>query len=270
MEEPLNPISRFFVSMAQPPVLPETDQEFINADLRGARLVDTDLSGSRFQEVSFRYAKLRGVDFMHAEIWGQVAGLVINGIEIEPLIEAELERRHPGRATLFARDVDGVRASWTTIENLWADTVDRARRLPEAKLHEQVHGEWSFLETLRHLVMVDDGFIRQVREPDRPWYPHGTPHTPFRDAFASIVDLDADPSSAEVFAAREERMAEVRDLVASFDIDELRRVAPQSSHDFSGMDLPVRYCFWRMVNEEWEHHSFAVRDLEVLEAEMVT
>jgi hypothetical protein len=93
--EPVNPIARYFLSLTKPPQLPSEPKEFSNADLRGARFTDTDLSGSSFQEVSFQYARLRGVDFVHAEIWGAIAGLVINGVEIEPLIEAELERRFP-------------------------------------------------------------------------------------------------------------------------------------------------------------------------------
>jgi hypothetical protein len=263
--EPVNPIARYFLSLTKPPQLPSEPKEFSNADLRGARFTDTDLSGSSFQEVSFQYARLRGVDFVHAEIWGAIAGLVINGVEIEPLIEAELERRFPGRATLFAADADGVRAAWQTIETLWSATVERARALPEPARRERVHGEWSFLETLRHLVMVDDGFLRQVLAQDRPIYKQGVPHTPQRPMFRSVIDLDADPSMDEVLAVREARMAEIRTLLNGIDDVELRRVCRKIPLDPSGMDMPVLYCFWRLVNEEWEHHSFAVRDLETIE-----
>src|SRR5439155_25994389 len=188
--------------------------EFRNQDLRGARFLDTDLSGARFSaDVSFQYARLRGVNFINTEIWGVISGLTVNGIEIEPLIEAELERRFPGRATLFASDPDGVREAWKTIEGLWDTTVERAERLPEAALHERVDDEWSFLETLRHLVGVDDGFLRQVQDRDRRHYREYVPHTPQRELFASIVDLDADPPADEVLSARLGRMAEVRSFL---------------------------------------------------------
>ena len=263
--KPLNPIAQFFLSLAEPPRLPSNPREFTEADLRGARFAGSDLSGSSFQEVSFRYARLRGVDFINAEIWGGISGLVINGFEVEPLIEAALERRWPGRATLFASDPDGVRAAWTTIENLWSATVERAGRLPESALHERIHGEWSFLETLRHLVLVDDGFLRQVRDPNRPMYRQGVPHTPMREMLRPAVDLEADPPADEVLAVRTERMAEVRRLVDDLDDAELERMCVKGPLDPSGFDMPVLYCFWRLVNEEWEHHSFAVRDLEALE-----
>ena len=263
---PLNPIARYFRSLARPPRLPRNPREFTGADLRGARVVDSDLSGSSFRDVSFQYARLRGVDFINAEIWGGISGLVVNGIEIEPLIEAELERRYPGRAALFASDPVGVRGAWRTIENLWSATVERASRLPETALRERVHDEWSFLETLRHLVMVDDGFLRQVVDRDRPIYGKGVPHTPQREMFRALIDLDADPPAEEIIATREERFAEVRTFVGQLDAAELQRSCARLPLDPAGMDMPVLYCFWRMLHEEWEHHSFAVRDLEVLEA----
>jgi len=41
-------------------------------------------------------------------------------------------------------------------------TVERARLLPPDLLHESVDGEWSFIETLRHLVFATDSWIRRV------------------------------------------------------------------------------------------------------------
>jgi hypothetical protein len=45
---------------------------------------------------------------------------------------------------------------------LWGGTVERARRLPPALLHESVDGEWSYIETLRHLVFATDARIRRA------------------------------------------------------------------------------------------------------------
>ena len=61
-------------------------------------------------------------------------------------------------------------------------------------------------------------------------------------------------------------MAEVRSFLDGLDRDGLHRVCEKTQPDPSGMDMPVLYCLWRTVNEEWEHHFFAVRDLEALEA----
>jgi len=53
-------------------------------------------------------------------------------------------------------DAAAFRDTWAEIEALWAQTVVRARGLPDGAEHERVGGEWSFVETLRHLVFVTD------------------------------------------------------------------------------------------------------------------
>jgi hypothetical protein len=266
---PWNPLEQYSLAQAKAPKLPRARRKFSNEDLRGARFSDSDLSGSRFQEVNFRYARLHGVDFVNAHIWGATSGLIVNGVEIGPLIEAELERRYPGRAALFASDLDGVRSAWGFVEKLWESTTKRAQRLGDAALHSRVDEEWSFLETLRHLVLVDDGFLRQVQDRTRPIYVHGVPHTPMRQMFVSVIDLDAEPSADQVLGDRQERMAAVRNYLQAVDDVELNRVCKKLPRDVHGRDAPVLRCFWRMVNEEWEHHTFATRDLATLERDGV-
>jgi hypothetical protein len=58
-------------------------------------------------------------------------------------------------------DPAGFREAWDTVERLWDGTVERARGLDPALLHESVDGEWSFVETLRHLVFATDAWIRR-------------------------------------------------------------------------------------------------------------
>ena len=61
-------------------------------------------------------------------------------------------------------------------EKLWAGTVNRARELDPALLHESVAGEWSFIETLRHLVFATDAWIRRAMLGDpSPWDPLDLP-----------------------------------------------------------------------------------------------
>jgi hypothetical protein len=50
---------------------------------------------------------------------------------------------------------DGMREAWSIIEATWSRTAERAKRLDEALLHQRVNDEWSFVETLRHLVGPD-------------------------------------------------------------------------------------------------------------------
>lgn len=66
---------------------------------------------------------------------------------------------------------DDYRATWNTIERLWSETVDRARRLPEPARYERVDDEWSFIETRRHLVFATDAWSsRTVRDDPMPYH----------------------------------------------------------------------------------------------------
>jgi hypothetical protein len=151
---------------------------FERVDLSGAEFRAVDLRGARFRGVSLNGAVLRGVELGNVEIDGEVENLTINGVDVGPLVEAELDRRYPDRAKMRLRDPAGFREAWDVLERLWGGTVERARRLPPALLHESVDGEWSFIETLRHLVFATDAWIRRAILGDpAPWDPLDLPWT---------------------------------------------------------------------------------------------
>ncbi len=116
---------------------------------------------------------------------------------------------------------------WDTIERLWADTVARAERLPEPARHERVDGEWSFVETLRHLVFIADSWAsRTILDEPMPYHRLGLPQTAYApaDAEALGMDLDERPSYAEVMEARADRMALVRGIVDGLTDGDLGRI----------------------------------------------
>jgi hypothetical protein len=80
--------------------------EFVDADLRGARFVRADLSG-----VVMRAVDVSGADIDAAWLFGDESSLRVNGVDVIPLVEAELNRRFPGRADRRAGDPDGLRAA---------------------------------------------------------------------------------------------------------------------------------------------------------------
>lgn len=105
------------------------------------------------------------------------------------------------------RTADYYQAMWDLVERIWADTTARPERLPEAARSERVDGEWSFAETLRHLVLATDAWAshrrlgsRTVLAEPMPYHRLGVTHTPYppADAAALGIDLDARPSFAEV------------------------------------------------------------------------
>jgi uncharacterized damage-inducible protein DinB len=167
-------------------------------------------------------------------------------------------------------DPAGFREAWNTLERLWDGTVDRARRLSAEQLHESVDGEWSFIETLRHLVFATDSWIRRAILGDpSPWHPLDLPWDEMSDMPGVVPrDRDARPSLDEVLELRRDRMATVRAVVEglsdeSLDGDTIPVDAPGWPQPQS---YPARECLLIILNEEWEHRLYAERDLGALEA----
>jgi DinB superfamily len=183
-------------------------------------------------------------------------------------------RRDLGRARLTAQrdqlraaDPQGLAQAWAMIEDLWSGTVTRAIQLPEPVLHEQVNGEWSFVQTHRHLVLATDCWLRRmVKGIDRPYHPWGLGGSWLTSPRRWGLDPDADPPLGQVLEVRRERMDEVRDVIAGVTAEELERnCVPPASPGHPRKDHTVLQCLHVVLKEEWQHHRYAVRDLAVLE-----
>jgi hypothetical protein len=235
----------------------------------GTRVDDLDLSGVHLHGTMLDGARLTDTSLVGATITGDVEGLQVNGVEVEPLVRAELERRHPELARLRATDLGTLRAAWSALEDLWSATTARALRLGEERLRERVDGEWSFMETLRHLVFATEAWVtRGIHGVARPYNPKSLPWGGVTEEWARAVgvDLAADPSLAEVLAMREEGQASARRTLGGLDDAQLLEVrsAPDGDAHPTG-DHTVRHCVHVLLNEEWWHHRYAVRDLDVLD-----
>src|SRR5579875_2868037 len=125
----------------------------------GSRVEDLDLSGVHLHGANLEGARLTDTYLVGADLSGAIAGLVLNGIDVEPLVQAELDRLYPDRVKLRATTVAGLREAWAIVEGHWAATTERALRLPDAVQRERVAGEWSFVETLRHLICATDSWL---------------------------------------------------------------------------------------------------------------
>jgi hypothetical protein len=235
--------------------------------LSGARIEDADFSGARLHAPNFEGAKVTDAWFSGADISGDLEGLRLNGVEVAPLVTAELERLFPERAKLRAADPDGLAEAWVMIDDIWRATLARARALPEAALFERVDDEWSFVETLRHLIMASDCWLRRmVKGIDRPYHPWGLAGSWLTDPGSLGLDPAADPSLDEVLGVRRERMDEVQQTIAAITPEEIERVciSPATPGHPNGPHSVLR-CLHVILNEEWQHNRYAVRDLESLE-----
>jgi hypothetical protein len=243
-------------------------REVAGEDWSGAKFNSVDLSGARFRNVDLHGVKMVDALLVDADLSGLIDGLKINGIEVAPLIKAEMERRYPSRAALFASDSKGLQEACRSVDSLWQVTVERARRLPERRLRERVDDEWSFLETLRHLIFVTDAWIgRVVTGAIDPFHPIGLPPDFVKDGEAYGIDPRADPDLDTVLEVRSLRLALVSDVVDHASPDELQRVCTQNPAVGYPPDTGHRVldCVWTVLDEEWWHHQFATRDLEMLE-----
>jgi len=240
-------------------------------DLSGAEFVDADLSGARFIGADLRGAVLRAVEVAGVEIdtpWLYEAGsvLLVNGVDVVPLVEAELDRRFPGRAERRATDPAGLRSAWSSVERTWEATLARVEVMPDGTVDVSVAGEWSFAQTLRHLVLATDLWLRQaVLRVAEPHHPLGLAGPDAEDNGLDLsVFTSATPTYAEVLEARGSRVAMVRDYLAAVTPDDLE--ATRHNPWVPAREQTVLSCLHVILGEEWEHHRYAVRDLDQVAA----
>jgi hypothetical protein len=241
---------------------------FERVDLAGAEFRAVDLSHASFRGVDFSGAAMRGVEMVDVRIDGEIQNLVINGVDVAPLVNAELDRRDPSRAKMRPADAAGFRDAWAIIERLWEGTVERARGLDPGLLHESVDGEWSFIETLRHLVFATDAWVRRAILGDpSPWDPLDLPWDEMPDTPGIPRDRQVRPSLDEVLVPRRDRMATVRTVIDGLtDASLATHTEPVERPGWPPPEsFRIRECLLIVLNEEWHHRKFAERDLAALE-----
>jgi uncharacterized damage-inducible protein DinB len=230
---------------------------------RGAHVEHTDL-----RAISFHHVRFIGLELVDVEITGEIEDVTINGVDIGPLVEAELNRRTPDRAKMHPTTVEGFQEAWAILERLWAETVDRARALPPELLHERVRDEWSFIETLRHLGFASAAWAgRMVLGDPVPWHPLDLPWDEAPGWDGIPWDREARPSLDEVLAVRRERQAMVRDIITTLTPEQLGETVTRTEPGWPQIeDFPLSQCLFIVVNEEWHHRLYAERDLDALTA----
>ena len=234
------------------------DRTFRHRSLRGSRFIGCD-----FGDVVVRGSEVAGMELESPWLLEGDRRLLVNGVNVVPLVDAELNRRFPGRELRGAEDPEGLAAAWAALERTWRATLDRALAMPAGTLDESVADEWSFTQTLRHLVMATDTWLgRAILRRPRPYHPVGLPNDDDSPAYRASDFSDEPPSLAEVLDARADRQAMVRAYLAGVTPDEL--AAPRRNPHAPECPETVLSCLRTILEEEWEHHRYAVRDLDQL------
>jgi hypothetical protein len=243
------------------------DDLIVNRRFSGARLRNVGIERTDVRGGEFAHSRLRGVDLYDLDISGDLHNVVVNGVDIGPLVEAELNRRTPDRAKMRPEDPDGFRAAWALLETLWAGTVDRACTFSEAALHTGVDDEWSFIQTLRHLNFASAAWVsRMILGIGSPWHPLDLPWDEAPGWDGIPWDREARPPLDDVLAVRRERQATVGQVLARLTADQLDSRVSMTEPGWPQLEgFPLRDCLLIVLNEEWHHRLFAERDLDVIE-----
>ena len=136
--------------------------------------------------------------------------------------------------------------------------------MPAGTIDASVEGEWSFAETLRHLVMATDTWLgKGILGQAQPYHPAGLPNDDNdSDAYDDGVFSAPAPSFAEVVGARGDRQTMVRKFLAGVTPEVLTQ--PRNKPHAPDYEETVLSCLRTILEEEWEHHRYAVRDLDAI------
>lgn len=227
---------------------------FVRTNFKGAILRFSDLSG-----VTMRSVDVNGLDIdSHDLAFGP---LFVNGVDVVPLVEAELNRQFPGRELQKSTTPQGLRDGWVAVQAAWQSTIDDT---PAHLIDAHVQDEWSLAQTLRHLVLATDAWLRgAILQVPQPFHEIGQL---FTGADAMGVDTSifrADPPFEEVLEVRAERQQMVTsflDAVTQDTLGEVRR-DPWGGDDWTPS---VGDCLRVILEEEWAHLRYTRRDLALL------
>ena len=146
--------------------------------------------------------------------------------------------------------------SWAALEREWASTLEQAGRLSDADRRRSVNGEWSFVDTLRHLVFAIDKWFTVPSAGSR-FHAIGIPNSGSASLPWDGLDPDADPTYDEVLAVRSDRSRRFAEHLAGLTDGDLDRDVDILENG----TVPLRECVYTVFEEEFEHRRYALRDL---------
>ncbi|GAA4365955.1 DinB family protein [Nocardioides caricicola] len=230
---------------------------FLRASFKGATFRYSDLSG-----VTMRSVDVGGLDIdSHDLAFGT---LLVNGVDVVPLVEAELNRQFPGRELQNAETPDGLREGWLAVQAAWQTTVAGT---PPELVDAHVEDEWSLAQTLRHLVLATDAWLRgAIQGVEQPFHEIGQIFTGAeRMGFDMSIFRTDEPTYDEILAVRAERQQLVTDFLAAATPELL---AEERGNPWGGPDddwhPTVGDCVRVILEEEWAHLRYIRRDLALL------
>ncbi len=228
-------------------------------DLSGSEFWAVDLQRSTFRDVDLSGSRLSQSRLVDVEIDAQIDRLVVNGVDVTDIVNSG-DPWFALRSRVFPIGLDGV-AAWPMFTEAWNEAIERAGSLPDEARHASVNGQWSFVQTLRHLVFATDKWFT-VPVVGGPYHPSGLPNTgsdgldwPGRDR-ASAPTFDAAVATWRACARRLQDWIDALDDPAALDvIVDVVENGPHAVHD----------CVGVVFEEHFQHLRYAHRDLATLQ-----
>ena len=228
---------------------------FFRTSFKGATMRACDLSG-----VTMRSADVDGLDIDGQDLL--FGSLFVNGVDVVPLVDAELNRQFPGRALQNAQTPDGLRDGWVAVQAAWATTVADT---PPGLVDAHVEDEWSLAETLRHLVLATDAWLRGgIMGIEQPFHEIGLIFSGAAEMGFDISIFGSDaPTFEEILVVRAERQQMVTDFLAGATP---KLLVEERTNPWGGGDWhpTVGDCVRVILEEEWAHLRYIRRDLAFL------
>ncbi|MGB3762442.1 MAG: DinB family protein, partial [Ornithinimicrobium sp.] len=180
---------------------------FVRASFKGAALRFSDVSG-----VTMRGVDVDGLDIDSHDLF--FGSLLVNGVDVVPLVDAELNRQFPGRELQKAETPEGLREGWVAVQAAWQATVSGTS--PEM-VDAHVEGEWSLAQTLRHLILATDAWLRGgVLQIEQPFHEIGQIFTGADQMGFDMSIFRVDPPTfQEILTVRAERQLLVTEFLAT-------------------------------------------------------
>lgn len=223
-------------------------------------LSDAEFRGVYLRRVTFRDADFTGARISHARlvdvgIDAEIDRLVINGVDVTEYVN-ERDEWFALRSQVQPTDAGGMRRAWQAFRSAWGAAIERALALPDEQRHTSVDGEWSFVQTIRHLVFATDKwFTAPILGGD--FHPIGLPNTGSADFGWPGVDRGADPSFEDAVATWQNRAGQLSDHLDGIEPAALDVEAEVLENGTS----TVRDCIGVVFEEHFEHLRYATRDL---------
>lgn len=225
---------------------------------------------SRFTGATFRFSDLSGVAVRGCDVAGldidshdlALGALLVNGVDVVPLVEAELNRRLPGRELKDATTPEGLSDAWVAVQDAWSAAVSGT---PPDLIDAHVEDEWSLAQTLRHLILATDTWLRGATlRVEQPFHEIGLIFTGAeRMGFDMSVFRSDPPAWPEILDVRAEHQQQVTDFLATVTPEILAEERPDPWGD-DGWRPTVGDCIRVILEEEWAHLRYVLRDLALL------